>query len=181
MRLGLHQDAEKQFLSSLKNHRLPETHAYLAKVYNRLDQPLVANKYYEQGLMLYHDDVTLLTGLARNKELLGELGESSECYKKILNVQANNIEAIACIATNCFYDDKPEIALRYYRRIMQMGVNNAELMMNIGLCCFACQQFDFALSSIQRAHSTATEDTAGEIWYNTGHIMLVCCFSFTFY
>ncbi|KAK6040492.1 tetratricopeptide repeat protein [Cooperia oncophora] len=168
MRLGLHQDAEKQFLSSLKNHRLPETHAYLAKVYNRLDQPLVANKYYEQGLMLYHDDVTLLTGLARNKE-------------NILMYRGENIEAIACIATNCFYDDKPEIALRYYRRIMQMGVNNAELMMNIGLCCFACQQFDFALSSIQRAHSTATEDTAGEIWYNTGHIMLVCCFSFTFY
>ncbi|KHJ87763.1 tetratricopeptide repeat protein [Oesophagostomum dentatum] len=122
--------------------------------------------------MLYHDDVTLLTGLARNKELLGEMAESNECYKKILNVQANNIEAIACIATNCFYDDKPEIALRYYRRIMQMGVNNAELMMNIGLCCFACQQFDFALSSMQRAHSTATEETAGEIWYNTGHIML---------
>ncbi|CAJ0589834.1 unnamed protein product [Cylicocyclus nassatus] len=139
VRLGLLQEAEKQFLSSLKSHRL---------VYNRLGQPLVANKYYEQGLMLYHDDVTLLTGLARNKE------------------------AIACIATNCFYNDKPEIALRYYRRIMQMGVNNAELMMNIGLCCFACQQFDFALSSMQRAHSTATEETAGEIWYNTGHIML---------
>ncbi|XGW06040.1 hypothetical protein V3C99_016406 [Haemonchus contortus] len=172
MRLGLHQEAEKQFLSSLKNHRLPETHAYLAKVYNRLDQPLVANKYYEQGLMLYQDDVTLLTGLARNRELLGELGESNECYKRILSVQANNIEAIACIATNCFYDDKPEIALRYYRRIMQMGVNSAELMMNIGLCCFACQQFDFALSSMQRAHSTATEEVAGEIWYNTGHIML---------
>ncbi|VDL72728.1 unnamed protein product [Nippostrongylus brasiliensis] len=135
LKLGLLQDAEKQFLSSLKNHRLPETHAYLAK-------------------------------------LLGELAESNECYKKILNVQANNIEAIACIATNCFYDDKPEIALRYYRRIMQMGVNNAELMMNIGLCCFACQQYDFALSSMQRAHSTANSETAGEIWYNTGHIML---------
>ncbi|RCN44145.1 hypothetical protein ANCCAN_09833 [Ancylostoma caninum] len=65
--------------------------------------------------MLYHDDVTLLTGLARNKELLGEMQESNECYKKVLNVQANNIEAIACIETNCFYDDKPEIALRYYR------------------------------------------------------------------
>ncbi|VDO73148.1 unnamed protein product [Heligmosomoides polygyrus] len=81
MRLGMLQDAEKQFLSSLKNHRLPETHAYLAK-------------------------------------LLGDMAESNECYKKILNVQANNIEAIACIATNCFYEDKPEIALRYYRSLL---------------------------------------------------------------
>ncbi|KJH48231.1 tetratricopeptide repeat protein [Dictyocaulus viviparus] len=172
MRFGLFHDAEKQFLSSLNNHRLPETYAYLAKVYSRLDQPLMSNKFYEQGLMVFQDDVTLLTGLARNKELLGELSESNECYKKILIMQANNIEAIACIATNYYYGDKPEIALCYYRRIMQMGVNNAELMMNIGLCCFACQQFDFALSSVQRAHSTASDDIAGEIWYNTGHIML---------
>uniref|UniRef100_A0A1I7X524 TPR_REGION domain-containing protein n=1 Tax=Heterorhabditis bacteriophora TaxID=37862 RepID=A0A1I7X524_HETBA len=131
LRLGLLQDAEKQFLSSLKDHRLIETYAYLAKVYCRLDQPLVAIKFYEQGLMTCRDDVTLLTGLARTRELLF-----------------------------------------LFRRIMQMGVNTPELMMNIGLCCFACQQFDFALSSIQRAHSTATDDIAAEIWYNTGHIML---------
>uniref|UniRef100_A0A158PC67 TPR_REGION domain-containing protein n=1 Tax=Angiostrongylus cantonensis TaxID=6313 RepID=A0A158PC67_ANGCA len=169
MRLGLFLEAEKQFLSSFKNHRLPETYSYLAKAwwamgaFSRSRHGGASNHCATRALC------TLITYLFQQ---LGEVAESNECYKKILTIQATNIEAIACIATNCFYDDKPEIALCYYRRIVQMGVNNAELMMNIGLCCFACQQFDFALSSIQRAHSMASEEIAGEIWYNTGHLML---------
>lgn len=41
-RLGMVREAEKQFASSLKNCRLVETFAYLAKCYRRLDQPLSA-------------------------------------------------------------------------------------------------------------------------------------------
>ncbi|CAJ0939598.1 unnamed protein product, partial [Mesorhabditis belari] len=171
-KLGMFQDAEKQFLSSLKTMKMVETYAYLAKIYNRLDQPLVAIKYYEEGLESFKNDITILTGLARVNEQLGKIDESIELYKEILAVQANNVEAIACIATNYFYSDLPEIALRYYRRIMQMGVNNAELFLNVGLCCFFCQQFDLAIACIERAHATATEDIQADVWYNTGHVAL---------
>ena len=50
-------------------------------------------------------------------QLLGELDESIAIYKRILTFQGNNIEAIACVATTFYYEDKPEIALRYYRLI----------------------------------------------------------------
>lgn len=33
-------------------------------------------------------------------------------------MQANDIESIACIATDYFYDDQPEIALSYYRLVV---------------------------------------------------------------
>ncbi|CAI4225058.1 unnamed protein product [Auanema sp. JU1783] len=171
-RLGMFSDAEKQFLSSLKHLRLVETYAFLAKVACRVDQPLLAIKYYEDGLAVFPRDVTLLTGQARVKEQLNELEDSINLYKEILTAQANNIEAIACIATHYYYNETPEIALRYYRRIMQMGVCNAEVMMNIGLCCFECQQYDFAISSIRKAQTLATEDILAEIWYNVGHIMI---------
>ena len=36
-------------------------------------------------------------------------------YKEVLKADATNVEAIACIATNHFYSDQPEIALRFYR------------------------------------------------------------------
>ncbi|PAV58578.1 hypothetical protein WR25_18671 [Diploscapter pachys] len=172
IRMGLYQDAEKQLISSLKNRKLIETYAFLAKIYCRMDQPIKAINYYQEGLQCYENDPTLLTGLARTRELLGELDESIAIYKRILTFQGNNIEAIACVATTFYYEDKPEIALRYYRRIMQMGVMSCEVMMNIALCCFACQQFDFALSSVMRAHSVMTDDCAADIWYDTGHIML---------
>ena len=36
-------------------------------------------------------------------------------YKDVLHEANMNVEAIACIATNYFYTDQPEIALKFYR------------------------------------------------------------------
>jgi hypothetical protein len=62
-------DAEKQFLSSLNNQKMVETFALLAKVYVRLDQPLLAIEQYKIGLEVFKNDVTLLTALARVQEV----------------------------------------------------------------------------------------------------------------
>ncbi|CAJ0581932.1 unnamed protein product, partial [Mesorhabditis spiculigera] len=171
-RLGLFKEAEKQFISSLGNLPTVETYALVGKLYNRLDQPLLALNYMRQGLEKFSSDVTLTTWIARTNELLGNMDESIDHYKEVLSNQANHIEAIACIATNYFYSDLPEIALRYYRRILQMGVNNAEIFLNVGLCCFYCQQFDLAIACIERAHAIASQDIQADVWYNTGHIAL---------
>uniref|UniRef100_A0A915Q3P7 Tetratricopeptide repeat protein 8 n=1 Tax=Setaria digitata TaxID=48799 RepID=A0A915Q3P7_9BILA len=134
-RLGMFNDALKQFQSSLNNQKMAETYAYLAKQ-------------------------------------LGNIENSIEAYKLVLEQDPTNIEAIACIANNYFYDDQPEIALRYYRRILQMGVSSAELFMNLGLCCFFCQQFDLAISCIERAQASASDEVVADVWYNTGNILL---------
>ncbi|VDN06071.1 unnamed protein product [Thelazia callipaeda] len=171
-RLGMFTDALKHFHSSLNNQKIIETYAYLAKIYCRIDQPLMAIDQYNFGLQVFRNDITLLTGLARVQEQLGDIEKSVETYKLVLEQDPSNIEAIACIATNYFYNDQPEIALRYYRRILQMGVNSAELFMNLGLCCFYCQQFDLATSCIERAQVSADDEVAADIWYNTGNIFL---------
>ena len=67
-----------------------------------------------------------------------------------LQLDSSNIESIACLASNHFYNDHPEIALRLYRRLLQMGVNNTELWNNLGLCCFYCSQYDMTLSCFER-------------------------------
>lgn len=54
-----------------------------------------------------------------------------------------------------------------------MGVNSAELFLNLGLCCFFCQQFDLAISCIERAQSIADDEVAADVWYNTGNVLLV--------
>ncbi|CAI2353605.1 unnamed protein product [Caenorhabditis sp. 36 PRJEB53466] len=172
LRLGMLSDATKQLQSSLEQRQLIETFAFLAKTYNRVDQPMAALKTYSSGLDSFREDVTMLTGMARVQEALGEYELSIMLYKRVLDAQSNNIEAIACVATTYYYGGKPEIALRYYRRILQMGVSSPELFMNIGLCCLAAQQFDFALSSVMRAQSTMTEDVAADIWYNIGQVMV---------
>uniref|UniRef100_A0A914CYQ0 Tetratricopeptide repeat protein 8 n=1 Tax=Acrobeloides nanus TaxID=290746 RepID=A0A914CYQ0_9BILA len=115
-RLGMFRDAEKQFASSLtKNQKMVETYAYLAKVYIRLDQPLSAIDRYRSGLEQFPNDITLLTGLARVYEQLGDINTSIDYYKVILKHDASNVEAIACLGTNFFYTDQPEVALKFYR------------------------------------------------------------------
>ena len=48
-------------------------------------------------------------------ECLNNIPASVKYYKEILQKDATHIEAIACIAVNHFYNDQPEVALRFYR------------------------------------------------------------------
>lgn len=46
---------------------------------------------------------------------MGDLNNAVKFYRCVLQFDNTNVEAIACLGTNYFYTDQPEIALRYYR------------------------------------------------------------------
>ncbi|GLD98491.1 hypothetical protein PINS_up007188 [Pythium insidiosum] len=170
--LGLFRDAEKQFESSLRNQEMVITVLELGKVYLRLDQPNTAIDRYEKAKPKFPGDIHLLLGVARVHDMLNDTEKSIECYKEVLQLDASNIEAIACLASNYFYSDHPEVALRYYRRLLQMDVNNAELWCNIGLCCFYASQYDMTLSCFERALAMASDDCMADVWYNVGQVAI---------
>ena len=60
-------------------------------------------------------DVSLLTGIARIYEGIGDLEKAVTQYRDVLEMDSTSVEAIACLGTHHFYNDQPEIALRYYR------------------------------------------------------------------
>uniref|UniRef100_A0A8C9TRM1 Tetratricopeptide repeat domain 8 n=1 Tax=Scleropages formosus TaxID=113540 RepID=A0A8C9TRM1_SCLFO len=171
-RLGLYREAEKQFRSALNHQEVVDTYLYLAKVYQRLDQPITALTLFKQGLDHFPGEVTLLTGIARIHEEMNNVTSATEYYKDVLKQDNTHVEAIACIGSNHFYGDQPEIALRFYRsRLLQMGVYNCQLYNNLGLCCFYAQQYDMTLSSFERALSLAASDEeTADVWYNLGHV-----------
>uniref|UniRef100_A0A673HX55 Uncharacterized protein n=1 Tax=Sinocyclocheilus rhinocerous TaxID=307959 RepID=A0A673HX55_9TELE len=170
-RLGLHREAEKQFRSALTHQEFVDTYLYLAKVYQRLDQPITALNVFKQGLDHFPAEVTLLTGIARIQEEMNNMISATEYYKEVLKQDNTHVEAIACIGSNHFYTDQPEIALRFYRRLLQMGVFNCQLYNNLGLCCFYAQQYDMTLSSFERALALVSSDEEqADIWYNLGHV-----------
>uniref|UniRef100_A0A672L514 Uncharacterized protein n=1 Tax=Sinocyclocheilus grahami TaxID=75366 RepID=A0A672L514_SINGR len=169
--LGLHREAEKQFRSALAHQEFVDTYLYLAKVYQRLDQPITALNVFKQGLDHFPAEVTLLTGIARIHEEMNNMISATEYYKEVLKQDNTHVEAIACIGSNHFYTDQPEIALRFYRRLLQMGVFNCQLYNNLGLCCFYAQQYDMTLSSFERALALVSSDEEqADIWYNLGHV-----------
>ncbi|ROI37401.1 Tetratricopeptide repeat protein 8 [Anabarilius grahami] len=170
-RLGLHREAEKQFRSALAHQEFVDTYLYLAKVYQRLDQPITALNVFKQGLDHFPAEVTLLTGIARIHEEMNNVISATEYYKEVLKQDNTHVEAIACIGSNHFYTDQPEIALRFYRRLLQMGVFNCQLYNNLGLCCFYAQQYDMTLSSFERALALVSSDEEqADVWYNLGHV-----------
>ncbi|XP_030069627.1 tetratricopeptide repeat protein 8 isoform X2 [Microcaecilia unicolor] len=171
-RLGLYREAEKQFKSALCNQDMVDTFLYLAKVYTRLDQPITALNLFKQGLDRFPGEVNLLCGIARIQEEMN-MTTATEYYKDVLKQDNTHMEALACIGSNHFYSDQPEIALRFYRRLLQMGVYNCQLFNNLGICCFYAQQYDMTLSSFERALSLAENDEeTADVWYNLGHVAM---------
>lgn len=170
--LGLQRDAEKQFKSSLKDMEMISTHLELCKVYLRLDQPNSALDQYNRAGDKFVGDVHLLLGLARTYDMLNMLLRGVQFYKRILQVDSMNTEAIACLASHHFYTDQPELALRFYRRLLQNGAANAELWNNMGLCCYLAGQYDMTLSCFERALMLADDNNMADIWYNIGQVAI---------
>ncbi|ESL09421.1 hypothetical protein TRSC58_02856 [Trypanosoma rangeli SC58] len=171
-RLGLLREAERQFKAALAIQENVADVMRLAKVFIKMDQPLTAMEVLsdasEKNCMEHH----LLLHMARLYDQLHDTTKSCQLYRRVLQLDSSNVEAIACIAAYMFYDkQQPEVALRLYRRLLQMGVQTTELWNNLGLCCFYSSQYDIALSCLQRAIATATEDgTLADVWYNVGHV-----------
>ena len=100
--------------------------------------------------------------------------QSIDYYRQVLKLDNTNIEAIACIAANHFYNEQPEISLKFYRRLLQMGVTTAAIFTNIALCCFHAQQYDMIVACFLKALACATsDDEQADIWYNIGEMALV--------
>ncbi|KAB0397533.1 hypothetical protein E2I00_016043, partial [Balaenoptera physalus] len=152
-RLGMYLEAEKQFKSALKQQEMVDTFLYLAKVYNSLDQPVTALNLFKQGLDKFPGEETLLCGIARIYEEMNNISSTTEYHKEVLKQDNTQVEATACIGSNHFYSDQPEVALRFYRRCLQMG------------------QYDMTLTSFERALSLAeNEEEVAEVWHILGHV-----------
>merc|ERR1712070_38798 len=100
--------------------------------------------------------------------MLGRESEALEFYKKALKLDNSNIECVACLAAHHFYNDQPELAMRYYRRLLQMGVINAEIWNNLALCTFYASQYDMTLGCFEKAFQFADDTNTADIWYNCG-------------
>jgi tetratricopeptide repeat protein 8 len=69
----------------------------------------------QSGLTHFPNDVTLLTALARIHEEIGDTEKSVSVYKQVLRQDASNVEGIACLGAQFFYDGAPEVAMKFYR------------------------------------------------------------------
>jgi tetratricopeptide repeat protein 8 len=169
-KLGLFREAERQFRSSIKAQPTINTYLELCNVYMRMDLPNTALDLLTEASEKFTAEPRILLGIGRLYDMLHNSSAAIGFYKKVLSLEASNVESIACLGAHFFYSDQPEVSIRYYRRLLQMGVNNTELWNNLGLCCFYASQYDMALNCFERALSMASDDNMADVWYNIGHV-----------
>ncbi|XP_055839092.1 tetratricopeptide repeat protein 8 [Episyrphus balteatus] len=163
--------AETYLLRSLRSLAHPDTFLLLSKMYQKMDQLEQALQLISSALDKHSYDIALRTEQGRIYELMNKADDSVQVYRLIVKMNPINVEALASIAVNYFYDNNPEMALMYYRRILSMGAHNAELYCNIALCCLYGGQIDLVLPCFQRALTLATtSDQRSDIWYNLSFV-----------
>lgn len=65
----MHRDSEKQYLLSIELQPMVDTYLYLARVYLRLDQPLLAISKLQEGLAKFPYESCLVQAIARIHEV----------------------------------------------------------------------------------------------------------------
>lgn len=172
-RLGMFREAESLLDSAILMHPAPELYLMKGKLFKRLDQPLRAIDIYKEAASRFPHETFFDIAVGRVYEEMADMRASGSVYMGVLKRDPLCIEALSCVAANCFYEDAVEFALRYYRRILQLGVVNAEIYNNIALCCFYSQQFDILVPSFMRALQMAENDEVlADIWYNIGNMLV---------
>uniref|UniRef100_A0A1I8M8M6 Uncharacterized protein n=1 Tax=Musca domestica TaxID=7370 RepID=A0A1I8M8M6_MUSDO len=165
--------AETYLQQSLTNFQHPDTYILLARLYQRLDQLEQAMVLIQSAVDRHPFDVTFRIEQGRLLDAMSKVEDSMQMYRLIAKLNPINIEALACIALNYFYDNNPEMALMYYRRILSLGVHSCELYCNIGLCCLYGGQIELVLPCFQRALLTAkTSEQKADIWYNLSFVAI---------
>ncbi|XP_011178528.2 tetratricopeptide repeat protein 8 [Zeugodacus cucurbitae] len=165
--------AETFLVQSLAVFPHPDTFLLLSRLYQRLGEPERALDLIGMAVDRHPFNVTFRIEQGRIFDALSQSDSAMPIYRLITKLNPINVEALAAIALNHFYDGNPEMALMYYRRILALGIHSAELYCNIALCCLYGGQIDLVLPCFQRALLLSkTADQRADIWYNLSFVAL---------
>ncbi|XP_073948854.1 tetratricopeptide repeat protein 8 [Choristoneura fumiferana] len=171
--LGMYRNTEDCLRQALKLNKHITIYLRLIAMYVGLNQPLSALEVCKQGLLVFHEYTPLLLEQARIHDQMGNSTLAVKEYRMVALQDPSNMEAVANIAMYNFYNDQPEIALRYYRRLLATNQPGAEIYNNLALCCLYCNQWDLTLPCFRQALYFSTDpETRSNIWFNLAHVAL---------
>jgi tetratricopeptide repeat protein 8 len=169
--LGLYSEAESQFKSAVTTGANVESRLELSKLYVRYDQPLKALAELEAGYDQFPKECRFLLGQARICDLMGNSVRARELWRKVLEIDQANVEAIASLGAVTFYEDQPETAEVFYSYLRKLGIANAAVLNNLAMSQLAWGDFGTVGPAIVAALSlAANQDERADIWYNISHI-----------
>lgn len=172
--LGMYRNTEDCLRQALKQNKHIAIYLRLIAMYVGINQPLSALEVCKQALAVFHNYTPFLLEQARIHDEIGNASSAIKEYRAVAIADPSNMEAVASIAMYNFYNDQPEIALRYYRRLLATNTAGPEIYNNLGLCCLYCNQWDLTITCfIQALYLCTSPETRSNIWFNLAHVALV--------
>lgn len=107
--------AESYLQQSLNAFPHPDTYILLSRLYQRLEQTERAMDLIQTAVNKHPFDVTFRIEQGRLLDEMSKQDDAMQMYRLISKLNPINVEALASIALNYFYDNNPEMALMYYR------------------------------------------------------------------
>ena len=171
--LGLFTESEAQFKSALTTSPNVESRLELAKLYARIDQPVKALAELENGYEEFPNECRFLLGQARLNDLMGNTIVARETWRKVLEIDQANIEAIASLGATTFYDDQPETAEMFYAYLRKLGIANPAVLNNLAITALGAGDYGTVGPAIVAALTLATTpEERADVWYNMSHVAI---------
>lgn len=145
--------------SILPAPRLPEAHLFLADIYSKQDEWLLAEKTLRQALCFYENNVDILYSLGFLLDKRGKQEEALALMQRILVLQPQHIEALNFIG----YDyAKRGVKLSQARELIARALaqdpDNGYLLDSMGWVLFQKKHYAEALSYLERAYRLLPEE-----------------------
>jgi len=78
----------------------------------KMDKPNNAIFTLQTALEKFPENLAILIHLARSYDIIGDENKCYEFYKRVIEQEQNNIEAIAYVSNMNFYRDQYEVSLK---------------------------------------------------------------------
>eukprot|EP01135_Chromosphaera_perkinsii_P003861 Nk52_evm9s259 gene=Nk52_evmTU9s259 len=169
--LDMYGESVKAFGESLKRQQTVDAYVHMAVAAYKLKDIEKCIQCFSLALEDCPENSLAAIGLARVQDQCGQYRKSFVSYKKALNADPSNLEAIASVGAFFFYEGFPELGLRFYRRLLHQGIMNVEILNNLALCCIKAQQLDLGIAFFERALQLCKDNKhLAQVWYNIGHM-----------
>uniref|UniRef100_A0A1B0G1A9 Uncharacterized protein n=1 Tax=Glossina morsitans morsitans TaxID=37546 RepID=A0A1B0G1A9_GLOMM len=138
--------AETHLHHSLNLFPHPDTYLLLSRLYQRLKQPQRAMDLIQKAVDRHPFDISFRLEQGRLLDYMGKQDEGVQMYRLISRLNPINVEALACIALNYFYDNNPEMALMYYRALVSAETpdQKADIWYNLSFVAITTGDFHLA-------------------------------------
>jgi tetratricopeptide (TPR) repeat protein len=152
------------------DRRHPKTLLSAAQVLIHLDKPAYAQINLKHALSNAPEDADTYEALAKTSQMLGDFECEQEAWKRLLELEPNNLTALSQGAQSLWNLDRRASAIGLWQRAVEIDGENTDLNFKLGHAYLASGETQRGLDHI--VHAYKMSPTSADLAKETGNLLL---------